>query len=147
MLKQIKRDEGFRARPYLCPADKWTIGYGTTYLFTGHGFRPVTHDTLEVTHYLADLLMVTAVNKAIGEAQAFVSNFNTLSSVRQCVLTMMAYQLGGDGLNQFVKTKQFIENEQFVDASIEMLDSKWHKIDSTARAERTADIFYMDAWQ
>ena len=26
----IKQFEGFRAAPYLCPAKRWTIGYGTT---------------------------------------------------------------------------------------------------------------------
>jgi lysozyme len=26
----IKEAEGFRAHPYLCPAGKWTIGFGTT---------------------------------------------------------------------------------------------------------------------
>jgi len=29
-LDLIKRHEGLRLEAYLCPADKWTIGYGTT---------------------------------------------------------------------------------------------------------------------
>jgi lysozyme len=29
-LPLIKAEEGFRAKPYLCPAGVWTIGYGTT---------------------------------------------------------------------------------------------------------------------
>lgn len=29
----IKFFEGFKARPYLCPAGVWTIGYGTTFYF------------------------------------------------------------------------------------------------------------------
>lgn len=29
-IELIKKHEGFRARAYKCPADKWTIGYGHT---------------------------------------------------------------------------------------------------------------------
>ena len=29
----IKSSEGFRSKPYLCPAGVWTIGYGTTFYF------------------------------------------------------------------------------------------------------------------
>lgn len=145
MLDRIKRDEGFRARPYICPADRWTIGYGTTYLFTGHGFRPVTPETLEVTHFTAEIHLVAAVHKAIGEAKSFVTNFSALSPIRQCVLTMMAYQLGGKGLHGFKKTKSFIERGEWKKAAIEMLDSKWAE-QTFSRAERTADIFYLDKW-
>src|ERR1044072_801218 len=31
----IKHAEDFRSKPYLCPAKKWTIGWGTTYYPTG----------------------------------------------------------------------------------------------------------------
>ncbi|CAB4197156.1 COG3772 Phage-related lysozyme (muraminidase) [uncultured Caudovirales phage] len=30
-----KTFEGFRSSPYLCPAQKWTIGYGCTFYSTG----------------------------------------------------------------------------------------------------------------
>jgi lysozyme len=30
LIKLIKEEEGFRAKPYLCPAKRWTIGYGST---------------------------------------------------------------------------------------------------------------------
>jgi lysozyme len=38
----IKRFEGFSSKPYLCPADVWTIGYGATRLLDGSA---VTKDT------------------------------------------------------------------------------------------------------
>mgnify|MGYP002265525811 CR=1 FL=1 len=145
MLDRIKRDEGFRARPYRCPMDRWTIGYGTTYLFTGRGFRPVTPETPEATRIIAELHLISAVNKAINEAQTFVDNFKTRSSIRQCVLTMMAYQLGGAGLHKFKKTKAYIEALEFKKAANEMLDSKWAR-QTFSRAERTADICYLDRW-
>ena len=145
MLDRIKRDEGFRARPYVCPMDRWTIGYGTTYLFTGRGFKPVTQETPEVTHFTAELHLVTAVHKALGDAQKYVINFKVLSPVRQCVLTMMAYQLGGRGLHGFKKTKAYIEANEWKKAALEMMDSRWAK-QTYSRAERTADMFYLDKW-
>ena len=42
----IKKWEGFRSKPYRCPAGVWTIGYGTTWLREG---VPVTQDTPEIT--------------------------------------------------------------------------------------------------
>jgi lysozyme len=34
-LEMIKKHEGFRAKPYLCPANVPTIGYGATYYLNG----------------------------------------------------------------------------------------------------------------
>lgn len=35
-----RRFEGFRARPYLCPAGVWTIGYGSTRYEDGRAVQP-----------------------------------------------------------------------------------------------------------
>lgn len=35
LIKLIKEEEGFRAKPYLCPAKRWTIGYGSTFYEDG----------------------------------------------------------------------------------------------------------------
>lgn len=32
--------EGFRARPYLCPAGVWTIGFGATFYLDGRAVKP-----------------------------------------------------------------------------------------------------------
>lgn len=56
-----KKTEGFRANPYLCPAGKWTIGYGTTLLEKAYleetEWEPVTQlsgpvTKEEATYYL-----------------------------------------------------------------------------------------------
>ena len=41
--------EGFRAEPYLCPAQVWTIGYGTTRI----AGKPVTATTPPITEAVA----------------------------------------------------------------------------------------------
>ncbi len=35
LIKLIKEEEGFSAKPYLCPAKRWTIGYGSTFYEDG----------------------------------------------------------------------------------------------------------------
>ncbi|MCM1168884.1 MAG: lysozyme [Bacteroides sp.] len=45
----IKHFEGFKAKPYLCPAGRWTIGYGTT--------DGITKDTAPVSEAEAEALL------------------------------------------------------------------------------------------
>jgi lysozyme len=58
-LKLIKDCEGFRSKPYLCPAGKATIGFGSTRYLRG---VPVTLqdppiDEVQATQLLADTLV------------------------------------------------------------------------------------------
>ena len=32
----VKKYEGFRSKPYKCPANVWTIGYGSTFYLNGN---------------------------------------------------------------------------------------------------------------
>jgi lysozyme len=45
-LALIQSSEGFEPKPYLCPAGKWTLGYGSTFYADGtavkDGDQPVT---------------------------------------------------------------------------------------------------------
>lgn len=52
-LELIKKFEGFRATPYLCPAGVWTIGYGTT--------KNVRKDTMPVSKEEAEMLLREAL--------------------------------------------------------------------------------------
>jgi len=58
LLNLVKDFEGFRSQPYLCPANKWTIGYGITIYNNGakvtSSDNPITEE--EATRYLAERL-------------------------------------------------------------------------------------------
>jgi lysozyme len=43
--------EGFRAKPYLCTAKQWTIGYGSTFYADGRPVRPGDAPILESEAY------------------------------------------------------------------------------------------------
>lgn len=53
-----KPAEGFRARPYLCPAGVWTIGYGATRYLDG---RPVAPSDSPVSEVAADRLLEQSI--------------------------------------------------------------------------------------
>lgn len=59
-LSIIKAFEGFRAEPYLCPANVWTIGYGTTRYPDGHAVAE--HDAA-VTEEEAEALLAAHVKR------------------------------------------------------------------------------------
>jgi lysozyme len=40
MAGLCRRFEGWRSRPYLCPANVWTIGYGATHYLNGQTVKP-----------------------------------------------------------------------------------------------------------
>ena len=51
--------------------------------------------------------------------------YSGLTDNRKSVLINMAFNLGINGLLNFRKTLKFIEQENYLDASKEMLDSQW----------------------
>ena len=135
LLKEIKAEEGHRPTPYLCSKRKWTISYGFTSV-----------DGVKVSQYMPMLSEETEqrnlhahIFRSLNIAMRYVNNFCELSDDRQEVLINMAYQLGTRLLN-FTKTKMYIEQRNWEQASIEMLDSNWNK-QTPHRAKRMSEKF------
>lgn len=59
-IEIIKQSEGFKSKPYLCPAGKWTIGYGTTFYFDTK--KRVTANDKPITEAEGDRLLRGHVN-------------------------------------------------------------------------------------
>jgi lysozyme len=59
----IKAFEGFSPTPYLCPANRWTIGYGSTWDIKG---RAVTGTHLPITRDEAGPLLAREVRHVEG---------------------------------------------------------------------------------
>tara|TARA_R110000796_G_scaffold235594_1_gene354634 strand:- start:1055 stop:1504 length:450 start_codon:yes stop_codon:yes gene_type:complete len=53
-LEIIKSFEGWSAEPYLCPANRWTIAYGSTWDIDGH---PLTADHPNITKDQGEALL------------------------------------------------------------------------------------------
>ena len=58
----IKKWEGFKAKAYICPAGRLTIGYGSTYLFSKRRFVEV-NDT--ITKYQAEEEVFSYLNSKV----------------------------------------------------------------------------------
>ena len=89
-LKIIKEFEGFRSKPYRCPADVATIGFGSTRYENG---KAVSMDDPEITVARAlELLRLT-----LSEYEGTVNRLVTVP-IKQCqfdALVSFTYNIGG----------------------------------------------------
>jgi len=106
LIDTLKRQEGFREKPYQCTSGVLTIGYGFTSLSANE----------------SEVVLRMKVAKLRNTLSSSIYN---LSPVRRDVLVNMAYNLGTDGLFKFRRMWQAIYSKDFATAANEMLDSKW----------------------
>ena len=124
--KMIMRDEGWKPKPYKDTEGIWTIGFGTN----------ISRITREEGEALLDLRL----NKIMEhDLLIFGEELANLNNARIIVLINMLYQLGLLGVKKFTRMRQAIKEKDFRRASIEMLDSKWHK-QTPHRCRRLAKI-------
>lgn len=123
----IAADEGYREYPYRCPAGKLTIGYGYN-LDAG-----MPEDE-------ALLLMRYRLSKLRARCESLFPWFGRMNDVRRRVILSMAYQMGVDGLLGFRRALAALARDDYAEAATHMLDSKWARHDSPARARRLAEM-------
>lgn len=124
LIEEIKEDEGFSGTVYEDTLGFDTIGFGTK---------------LPLTEEEAELLLRERLNKKIQHLSIYKPIIRTLDQERQDVLANMAYQMGIRGVLNFKKMWKAIENKDYVNASIEMLDSRWHE-QTPRRSQKLANI-------
>lgn len=99
-VELVKRFEGFRAKPYLCPAGVWTIGYGST----RRAGRPVKRSDPPVTPEEAEALLLDD----LAGFEAAVSRMvrSNLNENQHGALTSFAYNLGAAALRSSTLLKR-----------------------------------------
>lgn len=115
LVNDIKRHEGFMLKPYVCPMGKLSIGYGRNLDDNGISLQE------------AELMLKNDINNAIKACRDNINFFDDLPIPAQEVLINMCFQMGIGSLLKFKKTLAYLKNKQWSDASVEMLDSAWHK--------------------
>ena len=133
-LEQIMRDEGFRSKPYVDSVGKITVGYG------------INLDNDPLSEAEGQMLTEGRVRKLIEQLSAQLPWTNDLDDARMGVLTNMAYNLGMGGLLGFKKTLALVQERNYEQASVEMLDSKWAD-QVGARAQRLSVQMRTGEWQ
>lgn len=143
----LKEFEGYFCMPYLCPAGKCTIGYGTN-LEAHREFIPyenirnsklVGRELMKELHNVgmfwgkdkAEEVMraelVPTIRELFDKIPAFSFLITNNEQVRaECVLDM-AYNMGANRLLDFNTTMKAIGSGRYNDAADAMTKSKWYK--------------------
>lgn len=100
----IKKWETFRADAYLCPAGKWTIGYGTTIM---NGV-PVCAG-MSITEERAEQLLDEWVEK---EVMPYIADLGLKGKQLEAVISLV-YNVGGPAFKKS-KLRQAILNKDYV---------------------------------
>ena len=129
-LEQLKIDEGFSNKCYLCTKGKLTIGYGYNL-----DVNPLYLSSLEIgyakTKGMSEVKAESLLKLMVAQAQKALEQrfhwFANLDAARQGVLINMVYNMGIAGLLKFKKFLKCMEAGDYEQAAIEGLDSLWAK--------------------
>ncbi len=111
----VSKHEDLKLKAYHCPKGRITIGYGRN--LQDRGITPLEAQTMLERDLLDTKL----------ELEVSIKFFHRLDDIRQNVLIEMGYNMGVPNLLEFKNTLKFMEKGDFINASIEMLDSQWHR--------------------
>jgi len=152
--------EGERFTAYLCNQGYWTIGVGRNLETVGlsdtesmaiFGEVIERHETIERLRHLvitpeqSEMLFMNDL--ARSEEQCYRNIKMNGNNARRAVIINMCFQLGIGGLLKFKNTLAFYESENYIDTSVEMMDSKWARKDTPGRAEILCAQMKTGEWQ
>jgi len=137
LTEQLRRDEGTESCAYQDSLGYWTIGVGR--LIDARKGGGLSNDEI-------DYLLDNDIRAKTAEVLRALPWAARLSEARQAVLVNMAFQMGTKGLLAFHRTLGSVEDGQYGDAAVEMLNSTWAK-QTPARAMRLATQMESDEWQ
>lgn len=127
-LELIKQAEGFRAKPYYCPAGKLTQGYGRNLeALPLDGYEQTfLNDDGSVDRDVAEDWAMEEIEHCYNQLST-LSFFTKVDDVRQAVLIDMCYNLGMAGFLKFKGMIRALESQDYGLAAAEMVDSKWYR--------------------
>lgn len=100
-----------------------------------------------ITREESRYLLRNRIARKTAECESRFEWWHSLDDVRQGVILCMAFQLGTNGVANFRKMCGALRIRDYITASIEMLDSEWHRKDTPARAKRMARIMRSGVWE
>jgi len=132
MIERVKKHEGYRTSPYKDTVGKWTVGYGRNLednpldvvevlkLFSGTNFKSPVNAEM----FFEDLL-IRDIRKHTEELESRLAMFPMCDQDEQTVLIDMAFNLGVPTLLKFKGMLHAIDNDDKVEAAVELLDSRY----------------------
>ena len=122
LAERLMEHEGFVPKIYKDTRGLATIGYGHLITKQDPFIEGVEYPEEELYNlFLKDL------QKAKNGAEEIVGHIKELHPTAKEIVIEMVYQLGVTGVRRFLKTLLHLENRDYKNASLEMLDSAWRK--------------------
>jgi lysozyme len=142
-IELLKKHEGFRAKPYLCPAGVATIGYGSTYYPDGKRVKMTDHAIDKISAETLLYLTLKKFEDCVLNAVRSDINQNQFDA-----LVSFTYNLGCGNLNKSTLLKKV--NADPCDKSIVNEFMKWNKAGGkilkglTTRRHDEATLYFTD---
>ena len=127
LIDSIKQHEGYVKRVYKDSLGIDTIGYGFAI------------KDLELDQDICDMILDRKLKDLERMVNSKFNWYRYMPPEIKNVVIEMCYQLGVTGFSNFRKTITFLQNKQFHDASVEMLDSRWAE-QTPVRAKELSNI-------
>ena len=125
----VKKEEGFRLETYKCTEGHLTGGYGHKML---EGEVPPTDHAGWLKIFERDFA------KAMTGAEELLMLCPNIHETARHIVVEMVYQMGAYGVSRFKKFLQALQDSDYKEASVQMLDSRWAK-QTPNRANRMSE--------
>lgn len=110
--EMLIQHEGLHTQPYVCPQGYLTIGVGRNL------------DTVGITEEEALYLLRNDIDRATVSLQKY-SFWENLNDTRKAALIDLTFNVGASGFATFVDMIEALNNQDYEQASVELLDSKY----------------------
>ena len=94
-IKMVKSFEGIALKPYLCPANVWTVGYGAT---VGSDGGPIDPDMEPISEIEAEALLVRDLENSEGWISRLIKT--ALTENQFSALTSFTFNVGCGALQR-----------------------------------------------
>ena len=94
-IEMVKSFEGLALKPYLCPANVWTVGYGAT---VGSDGRPIDLDMEPISEIEAEALLLRDLESSQGWVSRLIKT--ALSENQYSALTSFTFNVGAGALQR-----------------------------------------------
>ena len=115
LIESIKKHEGYVGVVYKDSLGIDTIGYGFAI------------KDLELDADICDIILERKLKDLEHRIKLKFDWYKYKPQEIKDIVTEMCYQLGVTGFSKFKKTIAYLQNKEWKNASIEMLDSRWAK--------------------
>lgn len=129
LKEMLRRHEGLRLKPYLCPAGKRTIGYGWN--IEAHALPPDIAACLRVTGAItvemAERLLDISIEATTEDCRDIYPGFDGFSEARRFALIDFVFNVGATVALKFKNMRAAIKALNWARAADEMYFSRWRE--------------------